>query len=84
MEREGSLLCFSRVHGWHPHILFIIHVNVILHLRLGLPSVLFPLCYPTEVLYVFVISLMHATCPLIWSLSLCMVGSAHYLGYQTD
>jgi hypothetical protein len=33
------------------------------HLRLGLPSGLFPLGFPTKTLYTFLSSPMHATCP---------------------
>jgi len=40
-----------------------IHLNVISHLRLGLPSGLFPSCFSTETLYVSLLSPMHATCP---------------------
>jgi len=40
-----------------------IHSNIILHLRLGLPSCLFPSVFPTDILYEFLISPMRATCP---------------------
>ena len=33
------------------------------HLRLGLPSCLFPSCFPTKTLYTPLLSPMHTTCP---------------------
>jgi len=40
-----------------------IHLNVIPHLRLGLPSCLFPKGFPTRILYTSLLSPMRATCP---------------------
>jgi hypothetical protein len=33
------------------------------HLRLGLPNVLFPSGFPTNILYAFLVSRIRATCP---------------------
>jgi len=40
-----------------------IHFNIILPLRLGLPSGLFPSCFPTKALYTPLISPIRAACP---------------------
>ena len=42
-----------------------IHLNIIIsHLRLGLPSGLFPSGFPTKTLYASILSLIRATCPV--------------------
>jgi hypothetical protein len=69
MEPEGSLPC-SHYHGpypepdesspYHPILFLLILFS---HLRLSLPSGLFPSGFPTETLYAFCVSHMHATSP---------------------
>jgi hypothetical protein len=46
-----------------PSHLYKIHPNIILHLRLGLPSALLPSGFPTNNLYAFLFSPIRATCP---------------------
>ena len=50
------------VHALMPYILKI-HLNIILHLRLGLPTGLFPSGFPTKTLYTPVLYPIRATCP---------------------
>jgi hypothetical protein len=80
MESEGSLWCSQKpTTSPYPEpaasstqlpILFPkIHSNIILPLTPSLSIGPFPSGYPTKILYVFLISLMHTTCPAI-SLSL--------------
>jgi hypothetical protein len=40
------------------------HFNMVTHLRLGLPSGLFPSVFPTNILYVFLFSQICVTCPV--------------------
>ena len=42
-----------------------IHLNIIPHLLLGLPSCLFPKGFPTRILYTSCLSPMRATCPTL-------------------
>jgi len=70
MEPEGSLPCSQHpTTGPYPepdepnpqiHTLKSIHISS--HLRLVLPSRLFPSGFPTEILYAFLISSLSATC----------------------
>jgi hypothetical protein len=70
MESKGSLL-FSQqpatdpyhpVHTFPPiSLIYILLLSY--HLRLCLPSGLFPSCFPTKTLYEFLICPMRATCP---------------------
>jgi hypothetical protein len=73
MEPEGSLRCskslqlvpiLSQINPIHP-ILYHLRSILILsnHLRLCLPSGLFPTGFPTNVLYVFLLSPIRVTCP---------------------
>jgi hypothetical protein len=76
MEPDSSLLCSKDpVTGLYPqmniiHILppYFLKIYLVLssHLRLGLPSDIFPSVYPTKILYVFLISPMCrlTTCPV--------------------
>ena len=41
-----------------------IHLNIIPHLHLGLPSGLFPSGFPTKTLYTLLLSPIHAICPV--------------------
>jgi len=50
------------VHAPTSHFLKI-HLNIIPHLRLGLPSGLFPLGFPTKTLYTPLLYPIRATCP---------------------
>jgi len=59
-----------------------VRINVTPHLLLGLPSGLFPSGFPTDILYAFVISSMHTTCPapiiLVYLIALIMFGEAYF------
>jgi len=49
-----------------PHIdthLFKVHSNIVLHLHLGLPKGLFPVCLPVKILKALLPSSILATCP---------------------
>jgi hypothetical protein len=46
-------------HNTHSEIPF----NIILHLRLGLPTSLFPFSFPINILYAFLSAVIYATCP---------------------
>jgi hypothetical protein len=48
-----------------PSCFFEIHLISLFHLRLGFSSGLLPLDFPTKIIYAFLFSLMHATCPPI-------------------
>jgi hypothetical protein len=71
MEPEGSLPCSQELStGPYPEsdrsspnhpILSKIHFNIATHLRLGLPSGLFPSGFPTNILYAFLLSPIRAT-----------------------
>jgi hypothetical protein len=73
MEPEGSLPCSqesstgpysepAQCNPYHPISLrFILILST--HLRLGLHSGLFPSGFPTSILYAFLFSTIHATCP---------------------
>jgi len=60
----------NAVHA-HPTDLFKIHLILSSHLRLGLPSLLFPWGFPTTITHAPLLSSIRATCPdhliLIWS-----------------
>lgn len=60
-----------------------LHLNIVLNLRLGISSGLFPSGFPTNILCTFVISPMHVTFPShflhsrnpkIWQLNLILAG----------
>jgi hypothetical protein len=62
MEPKGSLPCPQEpatapypIDTFKPYFCKI-HFNIILHLRLGPPSDLFPPGFPTKILYAFLIS----------------------------
>jgi hypothetical protein len=66
MEPDGSLTC-SREPPLLPILSQIspvpkIHFNIIFRPKLGLPSDLFPSCFPTKILYAFIYAPMRATC----------------------
>jgi hypothetical protein len=74
MEHEGSLPCSQEPstglysepdesNPYHPSYLRSILI-LSTHLRLGLPSGLFRSGFPTNILYVFLFSPIHATCPV--------------------
>jgi len=78
MEPEGSLPCLQQpTTGPYPDLdesnshlppyLPDILSNIIAHLRLGLPRVLFHLGFPNKILYGFLISPMRANAPTISS-----------------
>jgi hypothetical protein len=69
MEREGSLPCSQGPStGPYPEPDKSVHTTpsylskIHFHLRLGLPSGLFPSGFPTKILYAFLFSLIRATC----------------------
>jgi len=59
------------VHAPIPHFLKI-HLNIILHLRLGLPSSIFPSGFPTKTLYAPLVSPINNTWP------------AHFIDQDSD
>ena len=67
-----------------PSQILMIHFNIILLLRLGLPNGLFPSGFPTKTLYALILSPICATCPAhlilsIWSPEQYLVRSTdHY------
>jgi hypothetical protein len=74
IEPEGSLPCSQepstcsypepdRFSSYHPHPISKTQVLLSTHLRLGLPSGLFPSGFPTNILYTFLFSPIRATCP---------------------
>jgi hypothetical protein len=60
-----TIRILSQIHPIHT-ILSCLRSILILptHLRLGLPSVLFPSCFPTNILYTFLFYPIRATCPV--------------------
>jgi hypothetical protein len=48
---------------YHPTLPLRSILILFIHLRLGLPSGLFPSGFRTSILYAFLVSLIHATCP---------------------
>jgi len=68
---KGSVLCSQKSatgtysdpdeSSPHLHILYKIRFHII-HLRLGLPSGLFPSSFPTKIMYALFISLIRAKC----------------------
>jgi hypothetical protein len=66
IHKSPSLVpILSQIYPAHdlPSYLFKFYFNIILHLRLGLSSGLFPSGYPTKTLYVFLFSSICATYP---------------------
>ena len=74
MEPDGSLprtqvpatcLCPepNQSSPWPSYLFLKIHFNIILHLRVGLPSGLFPSGFPTNTLYTHFLSPISATSP---------------------
>jgi hypothetical protein len=75
MELEGISQClqqpaigpYPELHEsspYHPHTISLRSILILYsHLRLGLPSGLFPPSFPTKTLYSFLFALMRGTCP---------------------
>ena len=62
--RHLSLSCASPIQSTHPHPTTWRYILILSnHLRLGLPSGLFPSCFPTKTLYAPLSSPIGATCP---------------------
>jgi hypothetical protein len=63
-KSPALVLILSQTNQVHttPSYLSQIHRNII-HLRLGLPSGILPSGFPTNNLYAFILSTIHATCP---------------------
>jgi hypothetical protein len=63
-------LCFTKIHS-----------NITFHLCRCLSSGLFTSCFPTKILYAFLISLMHTTCPahlILFHLTIQIIFSEAY------
>ena len=61
--RHLSLSCASPIQSTYPHPTSWRSILIFIHLRLGLPSVLFPSGFPTKTLYTPLSSPIRATCP---------------------
>jgi hypothetical protein len=60
-SRHWSL--FWTIHYTTSHTISLRSIVISYHLHLGLPSGLFPSCFPIKILYAFLASLMRAACP---------------------
>jgi hypothetical protein len=84
-QPEGSITVFTRAFHWSPswvilirsillHPIFLKPILVLyFHLRLGLPSALFPSGFYTKILYAFVFSPIRATVPALLVLLDCII-----------
>jgi hypothetical protein len=63
------------------HRILKIPSNIILHIRIGLPSALFPSRFPTKTVYTFLISFMRVTCSNCtwWRVQIMRPPSSWYL-----
>jgi hypothetical protein len=61
---QWSLSWAKSIQSIPPHLISLISILILFtHLRLGLPSGLFPSSFPSNILYAFLFSLIRATCP---------------------